>query len=55
MIYVNKIEKRITFEIKAGYYLEILTPKTMILLGNNKSNIAKDEMVKLYRIQKLLK
>ena len=55
MIYVNKIEKRITFEIKAGYYLELLTPKTMILLGNNKSNIAKDEMVKLYRIQKLLK
>ena len=26
MIYVNKIENRITFEIKAGYYLELLTP-----------------------------
>ena len=26
MIYLNKIENRITFEIKAGYYLELLTP-----------------------------
>ena len=25
-IYVNKIENRITFEIKNGYYLELLTP-----------------------------
>ena len=29
MIYVNKIENRITFKIKAGYYLELLTPETM--------------------------
>ena len=28
-IYVNKTEKTITFRIKTGYYLEILTPKTM--------------------------
>ena len=27
-IYVNKIENRIAFKIKRGYYLEILTPKT---------------------------
>ena len=26
-IYVNKIENRITFKIKAGYYLERLPPK----------------------------
>ena len=28
-IYVNKIENRITFKIKRGCYLEILTPKTI--------------------------
>ena len=33
--YVNKIENRITFKIKIGYYLELLTPETMKLLGNN--------------------
>ena len=33
-IYVNKIENRITFKIKTGYYLELLTPKTMKLLGS---------------------
>ena len=31
-IYVNKIQNRITFRIKAGYYLKILTPTTMKLL-----------------------
>ena len=34
IIYVNKIENRITFKIKTGYYLELLTPKTMKLLGS---------------------
>ena len=28
-IYVNKIKNRITFKIKNGYYLELLTPGTM--------------------------
>ena len=28
-IYVNKIENRITFKIKNGYCLELLTPETM--------------------------
>ena len=27
--FVNKIENRITFKIETGYYLELLTPKTM--------------------------
>ena len=27
-IYVNKIENRIVFKIKNGYYLELLTPET---------------------------
>ena len=42
-IYVTKIENRITFKIKVGYYLEILTPETMKLLGSTKSKIAKDK------------
>ena len=28
-IYVNRIENRITFQIKSGYCLELLTPETM--------------------------
>ena len=40
--YVNKIENRITFKIKTGYYVELLTP-TMILLGSAKHKIIKDE------------
>ena len=35
-IYVNKIENKITFKIKNGYSLELLTPETMILLGSTK-------------------
>ena len=35
-IYVNKIENRITFKIKSGYYLELLTPETRKLLGTVK-------------------
>ena len=42
-IYVNKIENRIKFKIKTGYYLELLTPETMKLLGSTKSKITKDE------------
>ena len=33
-IYVNKMENRITFRIKNGYSLELLTPETMKLLGS---------------------
>ena len=42
-IYVNKIENRITFKIKSGYYLELLTLETMKLLGSAESKIAKDK------------
>ena len=42
-IYVNKIENRITFKIKNGYYLEILTLETMKLLGSTESKITKDK------------
>ena len=41
--YINKIENRITFKIKAGYYLEFLTPETMKLFESAKSKITKDE------------
>ena len=42
-IYMNKIGNRITFKIKAGYYLELLTPRTMKLIGSTKSKITKNE------------
>ena len=42
-IYVNKIKNRITFKIKNGYYLELLMPETMKLLGSTKSKITKDK------------
>ena len=42
-IYVNNIENRITFKIKSGYYLELLTPETVKLLGSTKSKITKDK------------
>ena len=38
-IYINKIENRITFKIKNGYYLELLTLETMRLLGSAKNKI----------------
>ena len=40
-IYVNKIEKRITFKIKRGYCLELLTPETMKFLESIEENIDK--------------
>ena len=42
-IYVNKIENRITFKIKSGYYLELLTLETMKLLGSAGNKINKDK------------
>ena len=43
MICVNKRQNRITFKIKTGYYLELLMPETVKLLGNTKSKITQDE------------
>ena len=43
LIYVNKIENRITFKTKAGYYLELLMPETTELLESTKIKITKDE------------
>ena len=35
--YIKKIENRITFKIKSGYYLERLTSETMESLARTKS------------------
>ena len=40
-IYVNKIENRITFKIKNGYSLELLTSETTKLLGSTENKITK--------------
>ena len=42
-IYVNEIANRATFKIKNGYYIEILAPETMKLLGSTESKITKDK------------
>ena len=42
-IYIDKIENRITFKIKTGYYFDFLTPETMKLLGSTKSKITEKE------------
>ena len=42
-IYVNKIENSVTFKIKDGYSLELLTSGTMKLLGSTKNKITKDK------------
>ena len=42
-IYVNKIQNRITFKIKTGHYLELLTTEEMRLLGSSKDKIPEDE------------
>ena len=42
-IYANKIENWVTFKIKNGYSLELLTPETMKLLGSTANKITKDK------------
>ena len=38
---INKKKNRIKFKIETGYYLELLTPETIKLLGSTKSKIKK--------------
>ena len=42
-IFANKIENRVTFKIKNGYSLGLLTPETMKLLGSTKNKTTKDK------------
>ena len=41
--YVNKIENRITFKIKNGHSLELLTLDTMKLLGSTENKLTEDK------------
>ena len=47
-IYVNKIENRITFKIKDGYSLDLLTPETVKLLGSTEKEITKDKIACMF-------
>ena len=42
-VYINKIKNKITFIIKNGYSLELLTPETMKLAGSTANKIMKDK------------
>ena len=42
-IYVNKTENRVTFKIKDGYSIELLTPVTTKLLGSTENKVTKDK------------
>ena len=42
-IYLNKIENKIKFKIKTGYYLELVTPERMTLLRTIKNKTKKNE------------
>ena len=42
-IYINKIGNTIMLKIKTGYYLKLLIPETMKLLGSTKSKKTKDK------------
>ena len=43
LIYMYNFENRVTFKIKNGYYLELLTLETMKLLGSYDNKITKDK------------
>ena len=40
---LNIALSNLTFKIKIGYYIELLTPGTMKILGSTESKITKDE------------
>ena len=44
-MYINKLENEITFKIKTGYYLELLTPGTMKSHWSAKCKTYKDKNV----------
>ena len=43
MTHGNKIENRITFKIKTGWYLEFLMPEKMKILESTTGKISKDQ------------
>ena len=42
-MYPNKIKNRIVFKVKTGYNLELLSPKTLKLLGRTKKDVDNDK------------
>ena len=42
-LYINKIENRVIFKSKTGYYFELLTAETMKLLRTTKNKITKNK------------
>ena len=54
-IHPNKTKNRIVFKINTDYKLELLTPKTMKLLGSTKKMLIQIKIVKMYQNQNLLK
>ena len=54
-IYPNKTKNRIVFKINTDYKLELLTPKTMKLLGSTKKMLIRIKIVKMYQNWNLLK
>ena len=52
-MHVSKKETGIIFKIKTGYYLGLLTPETMKLLGSTEKKL-KIEMGKVFLITKLI-
>ena len=42
-IYVNKTENKIMIKIETGYFLELLSPETIKLLGSTKIKITNDK------------
>ena len=47
-VHNNRIENRITSKIKTGYYLEILSSKTMRLLRSTKRRIIKTKIANMF-------
>ena len=41
--YINKTENKITFKMKTGYYLKLLTSEPIKILGSTKSKLNKDK------------
>ena len=56
-IFINKIENRITFDTKTGYYQYLLSPETMKLHDSTKHRITEDtnrENVPHFEITKVI-
>ena len=49
-IYVIKIENRMIFRIKTGYYLDLLKHEPIKLLGTTKNKITKDKNSEMFLI-----